>query len=207
MLPRFGQTVASARTMHSGPAKIKHEGQIKYEDDQNLTWRAVTVSTMSTPPILLIRGPQRDTTLAISWRWVTPPPSIILIRSTMADTTDSRTRERGTLLAIRSVLSSTAALSTECPSANALSSDSLTSFLNSDSAMASVEESFGSRDKDVADEVGRLSTCLSKSLSSSEDSLSSPDDSEPGSEKAKSEALSPEWKQLELSCDACVTRT
>lgn len=98
------------------------------------TCKMVIVSTASTPPILLISAPHRSMTPAISALCAAPPPSTILIRPTIAAITASRTRVKATLLAIRSVLSSTAALSTECPSANARSRDCFTSFRNSDSA-------------------------------------------------------------------------
>lgn len=94
------------------------------------------VSTGSMPPILLISGPHRATSDAISRRCTAGSLCTTGMRSTMDATTASRTLRRSTLLAMRSVLSSTAAFSTEWPSANARSSDCVTSALNSCSAAA-----------------------------------------------------------------------
>lgn len=95
------------------------------------------VSTESAPPILSMSCPQRPITCVISLRCAAMSPGTMGTRSTSAPTTASRTRRSGTLLAMRSVLSSTDALSTSCPSANARSSDCATSALNSLSAAAS----------------------------------------------------------------------
>jgi len=93
----------------------------------------------------------------------------MLIRSTMAETTTSRTMDRGTLLAMRNVFSSTAALSTEWPSENARSNDCATSALNSVSTTAPATRSGNDVADDVA-EYGRLSDSELPS-SSSDDSL------------------------------------
>lgn len=120
----------------------------------------------------------------------------MLIRSTMAATTASRTRTRGTLLAIRKVLSSTAALSTECPSANARSRDNRTSCLNSDSSLASAEAAIPlgvlSGSELVEEDAPMPKFNPEVSFSSSELSLSSSEEViEPGSERSRSDALSP----------------
>lgn len=121
--------------------------------EKKLTCKIETVSTPSMPPMRLIKSPHRSTHFLISARCGTAP-SMRGIRSTMSATTASRTRRRGTLLAIRSVLSSTLAFSRECPSEKARSSDSRTSVWNSwSSADTAVVVAFGTEGADVMDEV------------------------------------------------------
>ena len=95
------------------------------------TWRTSTDSAPSTPPILLISSPHLSIILVISLRCKLGFPGTSLMPSTIAAMTASRTSFIDTLLAIRSVLSSTAAFSKEWSSANARSSDCLASVWNS----------------------------------------------------------------------------
>lgn len=154
------------------------------------------VSTASTPPILLISGPHRVMTFAISLRCGIGPSSTIGIFSTIAAMTASLTRDKDTLLAMRNVFNSTEALSTECPSANARSRDAMTSDRNSDSATAS-EEGRSIEAVGAEPPVGSKSESEPNSLSSSEsESFSLPEDAEPASVKSRSEASSPGYRNI-----------
>ena len=108
----------------------------------------------------------------------------------MAEMTASLTRDKGTLEAMRSVLSSTAALSMECSSAKARSSDCVTSLRNSASASLLFS---GSEVSEGA--VSDPCSCPSYSLSLSEDSLGLSDVSESESDSTTSES-SPGGKKM-----------
>ena len=156
------------------------------------TWSTAVVSTGSTPPILLINAPHRLMTRAISLRCSTAFETSGM-SSTIPATTASRTRRRGTFVDIRSVLSSTAALSTEWPSANARARLACTSAWNSFSACASsaatARAEIGRADED--EDTDALP--FTKGMPSSSDSSSESEDevTEPASERSRSEVLSP----------------
>lgn len=86
------------------------------------TWNINNVSASSYPPICFSSAPHLASTFltsALASGAPSPSPTLPTINATTA----SFTRGRGTLLAIRNVLSSIAALSTVCPSSNARVSD------------------------------------------------------------------------------------
>ena len=155
----------------------------------------LTVSTGSTPPIRSISFPHRPTTAPISFRCKPASPSTTLIFSTIAATTASFTRRSGTLLAILSVLSSTEAFSTLCPSANARSSDCCTSVRNSASAINNPGAPDMSRAEDPSDNPDSDSRSWNSSSSSSEE-LSLSLDEESASSTSRSGALSPEREKM-----------
>src|SRR6266498_5008195 len=117
----FDQRATYGLMSHSEPnnQEFQFRAVDKYSKNENRTCSTLTVSTAFTPPILSINSPHLSTTPAISLFCTTVSPSTTGIFSTIAATTASLTRFRGTFDAILSVLSSTAALSTEWPSANA----------------------------------------------------------------------------------------
>jgi hypothetical protein len=141
----------------------------------------------------LIKSPHRSTHLLISARCGTAP-STRGIRSTMLATTASRTRRRGTLLAIRRVLSSTLAFSRECPSEKARSSDNRTSVWNS----CSPAEAGATEGADVTDE--ETEGCETDSSSDSSD-LSSSEVMEPGSDWTRSAKSSPTKRQVNVETE------
>jgi len=108
--------------------------------------------------------------------------------------TASRTLVKGTLLAIRSVLSSTAASSTECPSVNARSRDCVTSLLNSDSAAleSEMESDWTCEGSELMDDAPDApKPRRDPSSSSSSDDSDSDEVTDPASSNSRSEASSP----------------
>ena len=154
--------------MHSGSIKVL--GQSSSKDTSADTWRMEIVSTPSTPPILLINSPHLSTTFSTSTFCLAGPSSgfTTLIRSTNAAMTASLTLDNGTLLAMRSVLSSTAALSTECPSSNARSNDCVTSTLNSSSSLLAPLPDVAGVDMEAAEEAEEGDSSRLSSASDSE---------------------------------------
>lgn len=146
-----------------------------------------TVSTPSTPPIRLIKSPHRSIHFFISTRCGTPPSTRGILSTTPA-TTASRTRRSGTLLAIRKVLSSTLAFSSEWPSEKARSRDRRTSVWNSCS-LADIVATTEAAGREVTEEA-KEAFCEKESSSESDD-CSSSDVIEPGSDSTRSVRSSP----------------
>ena len=154
-----------------------------------ITCKIDTVSTPSTPPMRLINAPHRSTHFLISTRCGMAPSTRGII-STMPATTASRTRRRGTLLAIRSVLSSMLAFSSERPSENARSSDRRTSIWNSCSPAVLTPTG-----RDVTDDA-REALCDAYSSSSDSGDISA-EVTEPGSDGTRSAKSSPRHRYVD----------